>query len=119
MKVYHAASIPGVNVEALAYFASSMFWRGSAHQWTIRGRAAKGIRLGPYQEALRTYLLGQTEFPRACVIWVSVADTRTPIDAFSLTPYGGRSHGYHVYKLPVRGVGFHLFVGKRIPAQFR
>ncbi len=119
MKVYHAASIPGVNVEALAYFASSMFWRGSAHRWTTRGMAAKGIQLGPYQEELRTYLLGLTEFPRDCVMWVSVADTRTPIDAFSLTPYGGRRHGYHVYKLLVRGVGFHLFVGRRIPAQFR
>ena len=119
MKVYHAASIPGVNVEALAYFASSMFWRSSAHRWTVRGKAAKGIQLGPYQEELRTYLLGQTEFPRYCVLWVSVADARTPIDAFSLTPYGGRTQGYHVYKLLVRGVAFHLFVGKRIPAQFR
>lgn len=119
MKVYHAASIPGVNVEALTCFASSMFWRGSAHQWRIRGRATNGIQLGPYQEQLRTYLLGQTEFPHDCVMWVSVADTRTPIDEFSLTPYGGRDHGYHMYKLLVRGVGFHLFVGKRIPAQFR
>ena len=94
-----------------------MFWRASVHQWRVPEGECKRIRLGPYED--RLYLAGAATFPDHCTLWVSLAETATPLESLSLTPYGGRRAGYHVYKLLVRGVGFHLLVGKQIPYQLR
>jgi len=119
IKVYHAAEIPKLNVAALTYFATSMFWRASAHRWKIAGKEGRGIELGPYEEQLRKFLMDETRFPENCVLWVSVPETLTPFVHLSLTPYGGRKGGYHFYKLIVLGIGFHLLVGARIPLEAR
>lgn len=119
IKIYHAASIPKLNVGALTYFPSSIFWRASVHKWEIAGSKGRGIELGPYEEQLRKYLMGEAEFPQDCVLWISVPENVTPIAGLSLTPYGGRKGGHHAYKLIVLGVGFHLLVGKQIPRQLR
>jgi hypothetical protein len=116
---FHADQIPAIDVAALSYFAASMFWRASVHQWKSDGKENRGITLGPYEEDLRLYLMGQTPFPENCVLWVSVPETITPFVHLSLTPYGGRRDGFHLYKLLVLGVGFHLHVGGRIPASAR
>jgi len=92
-----------------------MFWRASAHKW--KGNA--GIRLGPYEESLRIYLMGESPFPQSCVLWVSVPETSTPLTGLSLSPYGGRYKDCHAYKLVVLGVGFNLFIGQRIPPECR
>jgi hypothetical protein len=113
--VYHATAIKNLDVSALIYFAASMFWRAAVHQWNIKRTGTEPIDLGPYQEQLRTYLLGEAAFPQDCVLWVSVPATPTPFTALSLTPYGSRRSIYHMYKLIVLGVGFNLLVGARIP----
>ena len=114
-EIYHAAGIPGLNVLALAYFASSMFWRASVHQW----EECKGIDLGPYEERLRRYLMDETEFPADCALLVSIPANPTPFVGLSLVPYGGRKADYHCWKLVVLGVAFHLLVGKQIPRTLR
>ncbi len=113
--VYQAARIPGLNISALAYFGSSMFWRASVHRW----EGAKGIDLGPYEERLRQYLMSAAEFPVDCALVVSIPTTPTPIVGLSLTPYGRRLEGYHCWKLVLLGVSFHLYVGKKIPETLR
>ena len=113
--VYYAEDIQEIDVSALTYFAASMFWRAAVHQWNIKGSGTEPIQLGPYREHLRTYLLGETPFPQDCVLWLSVPATLTPFTALSLTPYGSRHSTYHMYKLLIRGVGFYLLVGARIP----
>jgi hypothetical protein len=119
IKVYHAVQIPKLNVAALTYFAASMFWRASAHRWKMGAKESRGIELGPYEERLRKFLGGETQFPQNCVLWVSVPESITPFVHLSLTPYGGRREGYHLYKLIVLGVGFHLLVGGQIPPEAR
>lgn len=37
----------------------------------------------------------------------------------SAFPYGGRKDGYYQYMFHVPGIGFHLFVGQRIPTIIR
>jgi hypothetical protein len=113
--VYRAGEIPEIDVSALTYFAASMFWRAAVHSWKLKGGAGtKPIDLGPYTEQLRRYLLGEEEFPQDCALWVSIPAKLTPLKALSLTPYGSRHSSYHMYKLLVLGVGFHLLVGARI-----
>jgi len=60
-RVYFAAKIPEIDCPALAYFAASMFWRGSIHGWSEDG--AIPVKLGPFQESFRQYLIGQEDFP--------------------------------------------------------
>jgi hypothetical protein len=115
IKVYLAEQVSKINVAALTYFAASMFWRASVHQWTIAGEENRRISLGPYEEHLRAFLMEDAPFPRNCVLWVSVPETITPFSQLSLTPYGERKDGYHQYKLIMLGLGFHLLIGGKIP----
>jgi len=119
IKVFHAATLPKIDVHALTYFSVSMFWRASVHRWRMSGRTNKGIELGPYEEEVRKYLIGESDFPQRCALWVSLPDNITTIAQLSLTPYGGRKDTHHAYKLAVLGVGFHLFVGNKIPKENR
>src|SRR6266513_2514029 len=113
--IYHAASIPGLNVSALAHFACGMFWRASVHQW----EKCRGINLGPYEEQLRRYLLGEAQFPPDCALLVSVPANPTAFVGLSLVPYGARKGNHHCWKLVVLGVAFHLLVGRQIPRTLR
>ncbi len=36
-RIYHASGISEINISALAYFAASIFWRGSIHPWNDDG----------------------------------------------------------------------------------
>ncbi len=114
-RIYHGSGILGQGVTALPYFAASMFWRASVHQW----EGCKGIALGPYKEQLRKYLMGEAQFPADCALMVSVPVNATPLLGLSLVPYGGRKGTHHCWKLIVLGVAFHLLVGKQIPRTLR
>jgi hypothetical protein len=119
MNIYLGSRIPELNVSALAYFPLSMFWRASVHRWKVNGNDNKGIELGPYEESLRKFLMGEMSFPQNCVLWVSLPENLTPIASLSLAPYGGGRGTFRTYKLLVLGVGFHLLIGKGIPQQQR
>jgi hypothetical protein len=60
-RVYFAATIPEINSRALAYFAASMFWRGSIHPWNHDGSIP--VELGPFRESFRKY--GTCGFPKS------------------------------------------------------
>lgn len=115
-KLYYAAAIPEINVSALAYFAASIFWRGSVHPWNDDGSVP--IRLGPFQESFRQYLLGTSTFPVHCALWVAVREGRQ-IDRLTYAPIGERRDRVHVYKFPMPGLGLSLTVSKHISPDLR
>jgi hypothetical protein len=47
-KIYFASKVPEIDVYALAYFAASIFWRGSIHPWNDDGSVP--VDLGPFQD---------------------------------------------------------------------
>lgn len=115
-RIYRASSIPMINVDALTYFAASMFWRGSAHPWKLDGTVP--VPLGPYAEPLRQYLMGVSEFPSDMTLTVTV---RVPSSVSHLT-FGpvGEWRGLHlVAKFPMPGIAFSISAGMEIPAAFR
>jgi hypothetical protein len=116
-RIYAAAKIPEINVEAISYFAASVFWRASVHHWKRYEDAQ--IDLGPYEEQLRKYLMGDADFPNDCTLWVSVSDKITPFTGSSFVPYGGRINGQWQYTLFALGIGFQLFIGKGITKEHR
>src|SRR5713226_5437987 len=66
---YSSVKIPEINMDALVYFAVSMFWRGSAHTWRNVSGYMEGIELGPFEEPIRRFLVGD-KFPADTVILV-------------------------------------------------
>lgn len=69
---YKTNNIPEIDMDALVYFALSIFWRGSAIVWrSAGGPLFPGIDLGPFEEPVRRFLLGG-EFPKDIVVLVAV-----------------------------------------------
>jgi hypothetical protein len=114
-RLYYASKVPEINIPALAYFAASIFWRGSIYAWNDDGSFP--VRLGPFQEQLRQYLMGLEAFPKNCSLWVVVRKGK--IDRLTFAPVGERKGNFHVYRFPMPGLAFTLLVGKNIPANYR
>lgn len=115
-RVYRASRIPEIDISALTYFAASMFWRGSIYPWKDDGSIP--VKLGPYGDQLRQYLLGAAAFPADCSLWIVVREASKFL-SLTHTPIGGRGENFHVYRFPIPGLAFTLLVGKRIPAKCR
>jgi len=115
-KLYYAFKIPEINISALAYFAASMFWRGSINRWNDDGSIS--VSLGPFQEQLRQYLMGLLAFPQDCSLSVVVREGKE-IDRLTYAPIGKRKGNFHVYKFPIPGLGFSLVVSKDTPQNYR
>ena len=90
-RIYYAANIPEIKIGALAYFAASIFWRGSIHPWNQD--EAIPVRLGPFQERFRRYLMGEEDFPKDSILWVVVRDA-SGIDRLTYAPMGERKGNF-------------------------
>ena len=109
--VYRAAEIPAIDVPKLIYFAASVFWRASIHEWEIEGERASSIYLGTrYEELLRRYLVGETEFPENACLWVSVVRGDHVFPAI-YPPVGAKKNNYWEYRFVIPGIMFHMCVG--------
>jgi hypothetical protein len=115
-KIYYASGIPDINIEALSYFAASIFWRGSIYPWNDDGSIP--VNLGPFQEQFRTYLMGQAAFPKDASLWFVVREGKQ-IDRLTYAPIGARQGNFHAYKFPMPGFAFSMLVSKNIPANHR
>jgi hypothetical protein len=113
-RLYYAVGIPEINIEALTYFAASIFWRGAVHPWNSDGTVP--VSLGPFfEDELRQYLVGFQSFPKDCFsLWVVVREGKA-IDRLTYAPAGNRIGKFHSYRFPMPGFCFMLYVGKNIP----
>jgi hypothetical protein len=119
VSIYWTSKIAAVNRSALTYFAASMFWRASIHNWWIEGSDSP-IDLGPYSELLRRYLMGIADFPETCALVVVVDSTDTDATkSVQFIPAARRFAGCHMYVLHFLGIQFQLFAGKMFPEQYR
>ena len=118
ISVYRASEIRGIDISALIYFAASMFWRAAVHNWS--GRSSEpAIDLGPYGEQLRTFLMGTTEFLKNCMLVVVLPPNEGQQIKHMAHPLPTRRQDFHSYSMPFLGIQFALFVGKRIPSEWR
>jgi hypothetical protein len=102
--IYQGARVLDVDVDRLTYFAASVFWRAAAHQWSIHKQTLPQLKLGPYEEQLRQYLLGGS-FPAAAVLAVFIGygmeEMRNAVVTF---PYlSGRDKGWRRYTFTIPG----------------
>ena len=114
-KFYSTKSNVHIDSAALAFFATSIFWRAAAHRWRFLGNFADNpIGLGPYQELLRKYLLGQGSFPKSAALWVWVSSYEKPSRVVT-TPHSARIWNCHAHSFDIPGMRFDLFLGRTLP----
>lgn len=114
-KIYSTKSNRNIDGGALTFFAASVFWRAAAHAWQfLRNVPGNPIVLGPYQQSLRKYLLGNGPFPHSAALWVWVSSYDKPSRAVT-TPHSGRILNCHVHTFDIPGMRFDLFLGQRLP----
>lgn len=104
---------PSLDVEALARFGVSVFWRAST------SAAFPDFELGPHhEEALRGYLNGEAAFPDQARLTLAVIKAvDAPVDQIVASPAGRRADGYrHEHVFVVHGLHFLMSVGSKFPA---
>jgi len=119
VSVYDASRIPEIETEKLAYFAASVLWRGSAHDWHSGKDPVRTPKLGAYEEDFRKYLFGQGPFPNAFFGIDILKDKNAWASVF--VPYGSRQEGLEWrYIFPFLGIVFVFLLGKSLdPSRFR
>jgi hypothetical protein len=114
---YDLVATPSIDREKLGYFALSVFWRASVHIWRYRGEKPTTIDLGKhYNEAFRTYLLGQEGFPMDVVLLVIACTDALSPDSFYVPSLGSKGVD-RTYSFMAKGLNFLMIVGKqnRVP----
>lgn len=114
--VYDAASISGLDHAALTYFAASIFWRAAARAWRLGPSLYEPLRLGPYAERLRLYLLDLAAFPAPDVsltVFVSMRDQPLLGMVFPVSE-SSNEYFYKVHRLLIPGIQFLLTCGKNL-----
>lgn len=114
--VYATAGASSLDVPLLTYFASSLLWRASVEVWRLWGQTMT-LNLGPtYNEEFRRYLLGETEFPAAAAIWISVASEDNP-PFVCVGPHLSSKTTYYQYEMQIFGIRWSMFIGREIDAR--
>jgi hypothetical protein len=95
-----------------------VFWRAAVHSWEGYGGKYNTLELGPYEESLRQYLLGQIAFPADVVVFFIVCTDATSQDSFHVPSPGGKQYGT-TYTFQARGINFFMTVGKQMLGSLR
>jgi hypothetical protein len=119
--LYACRARTDVDTAKLGYFALSVLWKACAHVWTTPYGASTPLCLGPYEETLRKYLVGESPFPDKVALLVTVCT-----DIFSqqilYDPHPRKTTSYQPYRIYdflVCGIHFRISMGSRIPIEFR
>lgn len=83
-----------INIEAYAYFALSIIWRGSITEWGV-GVDDMYDSLGAYEHPIRLYLLGEDKFPQDILVRIFINTDEKFSSKFSFPER-------HTYKTVVR-----------------
>jgi hypothetical protein len=107
--IFAAGMNPDIDVKSISHFALGVFWKASLYPW-----AFGEISLGPYGEAFRTWLRGETAFPQNVALNV-ILSRPAAAQILMNPPYQTTSTPCHTYLFHVPAVLFRLSVGKQIP----
>lgn len=103
-----------LSYESYLYFGASIIWRASTGKWPSYGKRVRG-GLGVYEEKIRRYLVGETNFPRKVYLLVNVnSDEEDREPNFNLImdfPRYGKMEGYYFHRFNVPGICFVFIIG--------
>lgn len=105
--VTYSGSATGIDTDALAYYALSILWKGSVHNWTTLKGQNSSVNLGVHQERIRRYLIGDAGFPEGVYVIVA-ACTDVGSQGMVFAPSLVDHEMYPMHSLLVRGIWFHI-----------
>jgi hypothetical protein len=109
----------GVDTEKFAYFALSVLWRASVHEWqTPFGGKTKILDLGSVGEPVRQYLHRQTTFPTDVVVIATACTDPASSRAFYVPSTVPRAPSTAIGMLTL-GIDFMVLIGHEFPAIVR
>jgi len=116
---YAGSSNSRIDSERLTYFAASVFWRASVHEWNLPviGRKAP-INLGPCESLFQNYLSGRSLFPQSAALWTWVSRAQIPSRVVDI-PHTRHLWNCEVHSFNIPGIRFDLFVGRELPSFVR
>jgi len=102
-------SIPGVDVEKLAYFTISILWRASVHRWfdSEGGQTVETISLEKYQEPIRRFLIDGITWPTNLLLFISIWPWANPPLTFQI-PIQKEAKGLNSFQFSIPGLTFNL-----------
>ena len=119
-RAYEGKKVSGVDIDKLTYFGASIFWRASVFPSHFGKVEEQRLSLGPYQNALRLYLLGKTGIPDGVVLLVTLSKALSDIyNRVVMMPYLFRKLEYRHYRFVVPGLRFEMLFGKMIPGSLQ
>jgi hypothetical protein len=106
----------GIDTDKLGYFALSVLWRAAVREWPTEKDERYQIQLGEYEEVLRQYLLGTTDFPRIVSLMATVCSD--PLSRYFSLPAVAK------FKIPITafammalGINLLVILGRYAPEQ--
>jgi hypothetical protein len=118
---FQAATIPDVDVAQLVYFAASVFWRAAVQDWRIGDATFQRLKFGPYEERLRAFLNGESEFPPNAALLCTLTDDQGSLNnQFSRLPWKSNYLATHRgFEFFVPGMSFKIFFGAGLPSDIK
>jgi hypothetical protein len=111
--IYFSSNYPDIiNIRDLTYFAISIFWRASIYPWNDDKTIP--VKLGPYGEVFRQYLMLEKPFPSNTALSI-ILRKKSKISGLTYFPIGSNFNGYHLYQFVIPGLAFILYVGNKVP----
>jgi hypothetical protein len=117
-RVYASAELPQIDTAKLAYFALSMFWRTTIHEWKGIDGFTRRLSLGSYAEPVRQFLLGG-QFPKYCFTRVMVWPDKESVFYCTHLPRRNIEPQFHLYSYYLPGITFYGYVGKCVPPELK
>jgi hypothetical protein len=115
--IYFAVGNPELSVEKLTHFALGIYWKAAVHSWS-GSKTDPMIELGPYADTIRTWLRGESGFPKNVCLTVSFARPETAL-IIMCQPVETKARGWRTFLLYVPGIRFTLSVGNTIELEMR
>jgi len=113
----YSGKLAGIETGKLAYYALSVMWRAAVRRWNTLKDQTTGISLGIYEEPIRAYLAGDSDFPKDVAVALTVC-----MDVVSrnivIAPWMSH-YDWHPLCLLARGVWFRAFMHPRLPQAVR
>jgi len=114
-RAYYQRDTPGIDRDALKYFALSVFWRASVHTWRSAERGGKPVHIelgAQNNEALRRYLLDEGPVPTTMTLFFVVCTDQFSQGSFYLPTFSRKKDFTWSYGFAACGYFFDLVVGK-------
>jgi hypothetical protein len=109
----------GFDMDKFAYFAVSVAWRASVHDWTLpNGTTMQRIPLGQFGEDMRRYLLVETSLPPAMAVIVIVSSDEQSRKMWFVPDEWVEANCLNV-RFITRGIMFRVMMGYQMPRLFQ